>query len=67
MANQNKNQKRYSLPERRAYYMGMGAWLGRCRRIKETADKMSPVEKQSFYNGLDDAIIMRWKNNKKGR
>lgn len=68
MANQN-NSKRYSLSERRAYYMGVGAWIGfgKSSGIKKAADQMSPTEKQSFYNGLDDAMTRRIKNNKKGR
>lgn len=65
----NQQQKRYSLSERRAYYMGVGAWIGfgKAGGIKKAAEKMPPAEKQSFYNGLDDAMTRRGKNKQKGR
>ena len=49
--------KRYTAEEKRAYYMGVGACIGHSRAVKQITKKMSPVEKQSFFNGFDRALI----------
>lgn len=54
-------KKKYSVKERKAYYMGVGACigLGKVAEIKKAARKMSPSERESFYNGFDDRATRR--------
>ena len=53
--------KQYSAAERRAYYMGCGAWIGfgKAAGIKKAVAKMTAKEKESFYNGFDDSATKR--------
>ena len=53
----NKHKKQYSSSERKAYYMGIGAWIGfgKVAGIKKAVAKMSEPERKSFYNGFDDS------------
>ena len=61
MAIKKKDTKRYTAAERKAYYMGVGAWIGfgKATGIKKAASKMTAAEKQSFYNGFDDSATKR--------
>ena len=60
---QKQDMKRYTAAERKAYYMGLGAYigLGKVANIKKTAGKMTAAEKRSFYNGFDDGATKRKK------
>ena len=59
--NSKKNNTRYSVKEKKAYYMGIGAGIGfgKTKNIKNTVGKMTKEEKQSFYNGFDDYMQKR--------
>lgn len=63
MPKQEKETKRYTAAERKAYYMGVGAWIGfgKAQGIKKAAEKMTAAEKRSFYNGFDDNATKRKK------
>ena len=48
--------KKYSSAEQKAYYMGLGASLGRGGKIKSTMESLSAPLKESFKNGLDQGL-----------
>lgn len=59
--------KRYSAEEKKAYYMGVGAYIGYGKAIKTVASRMSSQAKQSFYNGFDSATQKYAGVKKKGK
>lgn len=56
-----QQNRRFTVEERRAYYMGVGAAIGfgKISAIKRAANKMRPAEKKSFYNGFDDGFMKK--------
>ena len=64
----NKTSKpKYTAAERKAYYMGVGAWIGfgKAAGIKKAMGKMSADERRSFGNGFDEAATRRGRKNEK--
>lgn len=65
-----ENTKKYSVEEKRAYYVGVGAGIGcgQVKNVQRIMKQMSPEEKASFKNGFDKGAVQRkWKGKSKGR
>ena len=58
-----QGKKAYTPEEKRAYYMGVGAWIGfgRTGSIQRAIKNMSPAVKKSFLNGFDKAALRKKK------
>lgn len=54
-------KKRYSYAERKAYHMGVGAYMGfgKVRTIKAMTKGMTAEERKSFNNGFDSMTIQK--------
>ena len=59
-----EKEKKYSVEEKKAYYIGIGAGIGfgRTKNIQKMMKSMTAQEKKSFQNGLDDGMSKKyWK------
>ena len=56
-----KRQAQYSAKEKKAYYLGKGAGIGKGKGIKLFVGTLSSAEKESFYNGFDSVFLKQKK------